>query len=299
MGVYNAEGGFESTVASVIKQEGCTFELIVVDDGSTDGTSRALHQLASRDVRVRVVRQNNSGLTQALIRGCEIARGDFIARQDAGDVSLPNRLATQVAFLRAHPDTVMVACGVEFLGPHGEVLYTVRKPMRELDAGLRQTSLEKIVGPPHHGGVMFRREAYQAAGGYRSPFFVAQDLDLWLRLAEQGACLGMAEVLYRASLEPGSISSRSRPQQLALAALALQCRQARAAGADEAALLAHAPQPTTSKGKPSGRELARFHYFIASCMRSRNSAAARSYYRAAVENNPLHLMALARWLMTR
>lgn len=175
----------------------------------------------------------------------------------------------------------------------------IRTPLHSLDVGVRAHSLDKVVGPPHHGGVMFRRRDYCAVGGYRAPFVVAQDLDLWFRLSERGCCLGMDDVLYRARLDAGSISSRNRDQQFALAALALECRQVRAAGADDAALLRRAPGRIAHKGKPTGREHARFNYFVASCVRSHNPEAARAYYRAALENNPLHLMALARWLMTR
>jgi len=122
MSVYNGAEHLETTLASILSQEGCEFEFIVVDDGSTDGTSRILDEWAARDSRLRIIHQQNTGLTRALIRGCAEARGEFIARQDAGDVSLPGRLAAQCACLRTHTDTVMVSSGACFRGPADEKL---------------------------------------------------------------------------------------------------------------------------------------------------------------------------------
>ena len=194
MSVYNGAGHLAETLDSVLSQQDCDFEFIVVDDGSSDNTATILDEYASRDTRLCVIHQENTGLTRALIRGCAEARGEFIARQDAGDISLPGRLKLQSDFLQKHPEAVMTGCAVQFTGPLHEPLYTASKPMLQLDAGFRILDIAHLSGPPHHGATMFRRDAYQKAGGYRAAFVVAQDIDLWLRLSEQGQCLGMAEV---------------------------------------------------------------------------------------------------------
>jgi len=85
MSVYNGGTALAATLDSVLAQEGVAFEFIVVDDGSTDGSGALLDDHAQRDERLRVIHQDNRGLTRALIRGCAAARGPFIARQDAGD----------------------------------------------------------------------------------------------------------------------------------------------------------------------------------------------------------------------
>jgi glycosyltransferase involved in cell wall biosynthesis len=297
MSVFNGAGHLPETLDSVLLQQACDFEFIIIDDGSTDGSGALLDSYAARDARVRVLHQENTGLTLALARGCAEARGEFIARQDAGDLSLLGRLALQLDFLQQHPEAVMAACGVNYTGPAREPLHTVVSPMLDLDQGLRHTSVERLRGPPHHGGAMFRRAAYEIAGGYRLPFVVAQDIDLWLRLCEQGLCLGMSEALYEARLDAGSISSRRRNEQFRLGRLALACAAARREGSVESPLL-QSHQPAPGSKRPPGRiERARFHYFIASCLRVHDPLAAKRYYRKTLSDNPFHLKALLRSLI--
>src|SRR5687768_6093986 len=108
--VYNGERHVRSSLESVLAQEGVDLELIVIDDGSTDSTDAIIEDLAASDPRVRYVRQQNRGLTQSLVLGCSMAEGEFIARHDADDLSLPGRLATQITLLRASPDVSFVSC---------------------------------------------------------------------------------------------------------------------------------------------------------------------------------------------
>jgi len=297
MSVYNSAGNLAETLDSILMQEGCRFEFIVVDDGSTDDTANILDTYASRDSRLKVLYQKNTGLTRALINGCNLACGDFIARQDAGDISLPGRLKQQLDFLSNHSDAVMCGCAVLFTGPQHEPLYETSKPMLQLDSGFRTLDIQHLSGPPHHGATLFRRDAYVQVGGYRAIFAVAQDIDLWLRLSEKGLCLGMPEVLYQARLEAGSISSRRRSEQFRAGNLAIDCARIRRSGGSDQSLL-HADIPELPKKKPISRaEKARFHYFIASCLRGHDRAAAKRYYRQVLKDNPLHLKALFRLAM--
>lgn len=299
MSVYNGAQALPATLQGILAQQGCEFEFIVVNDGSTDATGRVLDEWAARDARLRVIHQANTGLTRALMRGCAEARGEFIARQDCGDVSLPGRLAAQATMLREAPDVVMVACGARFTGPRGENLYEVVRPGLTLQDGFAMLDVNRIKGPPHHGGTMFRRSAYVAAGGYRAPFVVAQDIDLWLRLVEQGRCLGQPEVAYLASMEAGSISSRRRAEQWRIATLAIDCALQRRAGQKDQALLdaaAMLPKPVAKKASAGSLALekARFFYFVGSCLRHTDRAAARNYFRCAAGESPLFLRAWVR-----
>lgn len=294
MSVYNGAGHLSETLDSVLNQQDCDFEFIVVNDGSTDATAKILDEYASGDKRLRVIHQENTGLTRALIRGCAEASGEFIARQDAGDISLPGRLQKQYYFLAEHPGAVMTGCAVQFTGPQHEPLYVTSKPMLELDAGFRVLDIHYLSGPPHHGATMFRNDAYRKAGGYRDTFVVAQDIDLWLRLSELGQCLGMNEILYQARLEAGSISSRRRDEQFRSGTLAVACARERKNGADDRHLL-DAYVPTITPKKAVDRfEKARFHYFIASCLNEHDRNAAKRYYRHVLKENPFHLKALFR-----
>jgi glycosyltransferase involved in cell wall biosynthesis len=294
MGVFNSADSLPATLDSVLSQAGIELELIAIDDGSTDDSGRILSSYAARDPRLVVLRQENRGLTASLIRGCAIAKGEFIARQDAGgDLSFPGRFAHQVAWLRSQPETVMTACGAQILGPEGEPLYEIRQSGRELHDQLRATSLEGLRGPSHHGAVMFRKCAYARVGGYRSHFRVAQDLDLWSRMVEIGLCLATPEILYEARLSKGSISHLSLKQQVRARRAIFMCAKARTAGCDESLILEGLRDiPTRSRGIVFERmQDARFYYFVGNLLRKREGQHANAYFRRALFRWPLHARA--------
>src|SRR5438309_11131114 len=108
MGVYNGASTLAATLDSILGQTEGDFECIVVDDGSTDATAAVLDEYASRDPRIRVIRQANAGLTRALIAGCASARGTYIARHDAGDLSDARRFALQRRTLDADSSVAFV-----------------------------------------------------------------------------------------------------------------------------------------------------------------------------------------------
>src|SRR5262249_15136656 len=126
MSAYNGASHLAATMDSILSQQGIGLEFVVVDDGSRDQTGDILDDYARRDHRVRVIHQENTGLTRALIRGCDAARGEFIARQDVGDLSLPGRLKDQVTFLRNRDDCIFVSCWTDVVGPRDEFLYASR-----------------------------------------------------------------------------------------------------------------------------------------------------------------------------
>lgn len=299
MSVYNGVTTLAATMDSILSQEGVDFEFIVIDDGSTDGSGAILDDYARRDSRVQVIHQENTGLTQALIRSCVEARGKYIARQDAGgDLSLPGRLARQFAFLESNPDVVLTSCGTRFVGPEGEFLYEIIQQGDELQRGLGQLRIDQIRGPSHHGSTMFLRTAYQAAGGYRPKFRVAQDLDLWVRMVEQGRCVAIPEVLYQASWQPGSISHLRRRQQVVATKAILECRERRRHGKSERPVLDSLTASLAKAGGkwkiPRGLSDARFHYFLGSILAPREPDLARRYLRQAVRLWPWHVKAWAK-----
>lgn len=296
MGIFNSARTLSATLDSVLNQEGINLELITVDDGSTDDTGRILSAYAARDPRLTVLHQENKGLTAALIRGCALARGEFIARQDAGgDISLPGRLAHQLTFLRSHAATVMTACGTLVLDPEGEPLYEIRQNGNELHERLQATSLDHIEGPSHHGAVMFRKSTYDCVGGYRSAFRVAQDLDLWSRMVEIGACTATPEVLYVTCISKDSISHLNRAQQHQAVLAILRCAEARRQGGDEAEILNDIKMTQGSaQGLLSKRTReAGLYYFVGSVLRTRHPERAYTYFMLALACWPLYLRA---WL---
>lgn len=306
MSVYNGAGTLAATMDSVLTQQGVSFEFIIIDDGSTDGSGAILGDYAQRDDRVLVIHQANSGLTRALIRGCAEARGRYIARQDAGgDRSLPGRLARQCAFLDAKPEAVMISCGTRFVGPRGELLYETIQRGDELQQGLNKLQAKQIRGPSSHPSVMFRRSAYVAVGGYRAEFQVAQDLDLWVRLMEQGQCMATPDILYETFWTHGSISHLRRRHQVQATAAIVACRERRRLGLSEQPILDLLRRELEQSRRPMaffpGLERARFDYFVGSALAGRDSGAARRYFSSAVAAWPLHIKAwwklLRCWMM--
>jgi glycosyltransferase involved in cell wall biosynthesis len=123
MAVRNGVTSLAVTMESVLDQDVSALELIVVDDGSEDGSRDVLAAFQKRDKRVKVLLQKPSGLTASLRKGCAIAQGAFIARQDCGDRSLPGRLSKQASILRDSPRVGLVSCFTRYVGPEGEFLY--------------------------------------------------------------------------------------------------------------------------------------------------------------------------------
>lgn len=295
MCVYNGITGLSRTLDSILDQKGVDLEVIVVNDGSTDGSSTMLREYAVRDERVRVVERRHHGLTRSLIRGCARAEGKFIARQDVGDISLPGRLEKELAVFGSEPHLGLVSCGTRVLGPGGEFLYEVQRPSSEADEALRSPDPVTLRGPSHHGCTMFRKDHYLRAGGYRPQFEVAQDLDLWTRLAELGRHEVVQDVLYEATLAPGAISSRNRSQQEATAKVILECMRSRMATGDDSKQLMQLSRISGNQARRSRRYTdADFYYFLSSCLRRRDPIRSRHYLTAALKRNPLHFRALAR-----
>jgi|GEM_PF-624746 len=285
MAVFNGAGQLPATLESLAAQTEPDYELIVVDDGSTDGTAALLAGAAERDPRIRVITQPNGGLTRALIRGCAEARAEIIARHDCGDRSHPRRFERQLALL---DQNTVVACATRFVGPKGEELYVSRADGDAVRRSLLHDDRSHIRGIPHHASAMFRRADYLAAGGYREQFRYAQDLDLFIRLARRGTFAIPGEVLYEAAIEPSSISSLHRREQERLTEIAIALRD----GGAEAALLAEAARVQPSR-KAMPRDEAAGLYFIARCLLRQRNPASRSYLLRALRRNPLHWRAWA------
>ena len=294
--VRDGEPHLAGSLHSVLGQDAVDLEVIVVDDGSSDKTREILAALVRTEPRLSVLTQPAAGLTAALIRGCEAARGDFIARQDVGDVSLAGRLARQAGRLRGDPALAFVSTWCRALGPRGELLW--EEAPTDAPGKTWQRLYEQRQGPPHHGSVMMRRDAYEKVGGYRSQFRVAQDYDLWLRLAQEGK-LGIEEdFLYEFGIDEGGLSARFRTFQNEFAALARSSHDARAAGRSDRTVLERAEllSERLSRGA-GGRALMTGSYLIGRCLLKKRDARAVAYLRRAVIARPTSARAWCSYLL--
>ncbi len=204
MPVYNAERYVGEAVRSILGQTRGDFELIIVDDGSTDGSGAILRGLAGKDGRIQLVSRANTGLTRALNEAAGLARGEFLARMDADDVAMAERLARQVEYMEGHGDCVAVGGAAACMTAEGWEIDTWLPPgeHEEID----RLHIEGLGTGLAHPAVLMRREAFERAGGYRAECEPAEDLDLWLRLAEGGGRLGnVREVVLRYRMHVGSV----------------------------------------------------------------------------------------------
>ncbi len=211
MSVFNASHYLAAAVDSILAQSFADFEFIIIDDGSDDGSQRMLQEYESYDSRIRVIRQQNTGLTRALNAGLRQSHGAWIARMDADDVAMPNRLAMQVDYLRTHPECVAVGSHVILTDPDGDPLTENEVPHTH-ESIVAQLRLG--IGAVPHPTAMMRRDAVFAVGGYEESYTCAQDLDLWLRLAEVGKLANFPGALLQYRLHPKSITSQQRDLQL-------------------------------------------------------------------------------------
>jgi glycosyltransferase involved in cell wall biosynthesis len=213
MPVFNGEAFLRPAVESVLAQTHATFELLVVDDGSTDGSSAILADIAKKDARVHVVSQRNQGISAALNAGIEAASGEFIARMDADDVMLPRRIEVQTAYLRTNPHLGFCASYVKIINTQG---YTVSQYRPE------PTSLESLDGQIRrrdpitftHPSVTYSRSLARSLGGYNPMFEPCEDTELFGRMIwANRPGLVIPEVLLHYRMHGNSISgSRVRRQ---------------------------------------------------------------------------------------
>lgn len=187
MPAYEAAWCIGEAVASTRRQTFGDLELIVVDDGSTDATATSAIAAADGDPRVRVVRMPHGGIVRALTKGLTIARGGFVARMDADDTMLPERLGAQVAMLEARPDVGLVSSLVAFGGDQERARgYALHVDWLNGLLDPESIALNRFIeSPVAHSSVMFRRELLDQFGGYREKGW-PEDYDLWLRWLAAG-----------------------------------------------------------------------------------------------------------------
>ncbi len=225
--VHNGEPYLAEAVDSILRQTFGDFELIAVDDASTDNSRRRLDDAAARDSRVSVVDGQDRGLVGALNLGLSLARGEFIARMDADDISQPSRFARQVSYLRENPDIAVVGSAITLIDASGAVVREISYPLAPADV---DRFLMEVGSALAHPAVMARRKAMLTVGGYRKPFQHSEDYDLWLRMAERYLLANLPDRLLCYRQHGGKSSLRHATAQRLATHLARLCAEARGSG---------------------------------------------------------------------
>jgi glycosyltransferase involved in cell wall biosynthesis len=213
MSVYNDQGYLHEAVHSILNQTFTDFEFLIIDDGSAEPVAQAVG--SDLDERIVIRRQTNRGLTRSLNRGLLWSSGQYVARMDADDVSLPSRLEAQVKELDAHPNLTLVGTFFDIIDGAGDVLET-KVLFTDPIYRLWRLQFHNNYG---HGSMMMRKQAIMDAGMYDESLSYAQDYDLWSRVSAKTNSSVIPEVLYRYRLvQTGTQASvRNYHDQLAAA----------------------------------------------------------------------------------
>lgn len=188
--VYNARAFLRETLASIVNQTYQDFELIAIDDGSTDGSSEILAEFARRDKRIAFFRTENRGAGATSNECMERTKNDLVVRHDADDLMLPNRLERQVWFMQQNQQ-ISAACGHAWLVDRSGTVLAESKPIVDIERGIRESDPNWFVSLIGAATIMRKRDVL-AVGGYPSHRF-GEDRELWGRLVVAG---------YRVAVQP-------------------------------------------------------------------------------------------------
>lgn len=235
--VYNAGRPLALAIESILRQEDKEFEFLIIDDGSTDGSVRAIQKYAAHDPRVRpIYHAENRGLASTLNEGLELANSNLVVRMDQDDEALPHRIGTQVRFMRENPDVAVAGSYVYHMGSKPAFDRLVKLPVDhdEIVNALRSANCM------YHPSVILRREAVLESGGYRSAFQNAEDYDLWLRVVRKHRIANIPQPLLRYRFSTAGMTLGKKWQQMYYAKLAMLSNQAPERPSEEVAKAAAA-----------------------------------------------------------
>ena len=205
--VYNGELYLKECIESILNQTFRDFEYIILNNGSTDNTSEILKLYS--DPRLRVIHQENLGISRSLNKGIDLSSSDLIARLDADDYSMPQMLEQQITFMEKHPDVVL--CGSRWLELVGKKIFKQIVNFVETDQAIRKSM--SLFNPFSHSTVIFRKKTFITAGGYNERFKYSQDYDLWLRMLAFGKTLILKEELAVVRMSEQSESHKNARKQ--------------------------------------------------------------------------------------
>jgi len=281
MPVYNGMRYLRQAIASIRWQTFSDWELLCINDGSTDGSLEILQQFAALDTRIQVLDQDNQGIVEALNHGVRAARGDWIARMDCDDIAIPERFAVQHQFVNEHSEVVALGSNVLSVDSEGMPLFVDRYETEH--TAIEQCLLTGSGGSLAHPSVLMRREAVLEAGMYRKKFEWVEDLDLWLRLSERGQLANIPSVLLHYRLHDQSVCwNRRELQHERLQLLHREAHQIRGLPLPHCSRTKKRLRKQTSAAGKWARRAARAGYF----------RSAMKHWRRQVSEEPLSLFTL-------
>lgn len=214
MPTYNSIRFIRESIESILNQTFVDFELIIIDDGSTDGSSEVIAKYKKQDERIYVyTNSKNQGIVASLNRGLACARGRYIARMDADDICHPIRFQKQIEFLNEHPSVGILGCAVQYINSAGTILGVNSYPLE--DTEIRWTCL--FSNPFAHPTVMMRNCILTKNSLLYDPLKQnVEDYDLWVRLLDKTKGANLKEALLQYRVHPSSITSNYKEKEFEL-----------------------------------------------------------------------------------
>lgn len=207
MPAYNAETTLAEAIESILAQKFCDFELIIVDDGSTDNTATIIDHYAQTDARIiKLPNASNQGISRSRNRALRAARGEYVACLDSDDIAEPSRLAAQLEFMTNHPDCVLLGSDLTIIDEKSTIVGQRVYPHSDRELRKALPRLNPFAQPAS----MFRAEPARTVGGFREDLPLCEDYDLFFRLAEMGMVANLDQALTRYRIS----TTQSKTRQL-------------------------------------------------------------------------------------
>jgi len=276
MSVYNGERYLREAIDSILNQTFPNFEFIIVNDAATDSSLKIIQSY--HDKRIRVIEnEENIGLTKSLNKAIKQARGKYIARQDADDISLPHRFLEQLSYLERRPEVALLGTSVYHIDEQGKVLGRVIVPIKPGNKLLKENQF-------NHGSTIFKKNVVVKLGGYNSILRYSQDYELWLRIAKHHEVGNLPQPLYKLRFHGETISLKHADESVLYHILTLKLTRG---NIDQRAL-----EIVTDRGIKSlihyldRKEKAYFHNLVANMLvKGNDTKGAREGYKAAFRLN--------------
>ena len=205
MPAYNAGKYIAEAIESVLQQTFTDFQLLIINDGSTDNTEQVIRSF--KDERIVLINQAHKGIVAALNKGLFKTDSIYIARFDADDICFPQRLQQQVSFLDTHPDYITIGCDAEYISEDGEHLFDFKCTGHTHDEIIQKIYL---FCPFIHSAVMYRKDAVIQCGGYSEHAHNFEDYFLWIQLLKHGKFYNLPQQLVRVRFNPASVTIDER-----------------------------------------------------------------------------------------
>lgn len=229
MPVYNAASYLPAAIESILAQEMRDFSFVIVDDGSTDASPDIIRGYASRDSRIVAVFAPHRGLVPTIDEAIARVDAPLLARMDADDISLPARLAAQMAYLVRQADVALVGCQADHIDATGRVIGRTDLPNDPAEVAATMMRYNAVVTP----ATIVRTAVHRAHGGFRPEYSPSDDYDLWLRISERHKIANLPKILFQYRVHSSSLSHENAIRDAIAASIIRRAGRLRRAGAVE------------------------------------------------------------------